>query len=61
MLDLFAGRPSLEKMQLWADEGVFTDPLTIAKGRKQYEAQWVSDFPFYLPPTALLMADSMVM
>jgi len=40
VLDLFAGRPSLEKLKLWSDEGEFTDPLTIAKGRKQYEAQW---------------------
>jgi len=40
VLDLFAGRPSLAKLQLWEDDGVFTDPLTIAKGRKQYEAQW---------------------
>jgi hypothetical protein len=41
VLDLFAGRPSLEKLQLWKDEGVFEDPITIAEGRKQYEAQWV--------------------
>ena len=41
VLDLFAGRPSLEKLQLWADDGVFEDPITIAQGRKQYEAQWV--------------------
>ncbi|KAI4842144.1 hypothetical protein E4T44_07485 [Aureobasidium sp. EXF-8845] len=40
VLDLFAGRPSLEKLQLWKDEGVFEDPITIAEGRKQYEAQW---------------------
>ncbi|KAF2812243.1 uncharacterized protein BDZ99DRAFT_383627, partial [Mytilinidion resinicola] len=40
VLDLFAGRPSLEKLQLWSDEGVFEDPITIARGRKQYEAQW---------------------
>lgn len=44
VLDLFAGRPSLEKLKLWSDEGEFTDPLTIARGRKQYEAQWVSLF-----------------
>jgi len=41
VLDLFAGRPSLEKLQLWKDDGVFEDPITIAQGRKQYEAQWV--------------------
>ncbi|KAF1351002.1 hypothetical protein BDV97DRAFT_397967 [Delphinella strobiligena] len=40
VLDLFAGRPSLEKLQLWSDDGVFEDPITVAKGRKQYEAQW---------------------
>ncbi|KAB8337274.1 hypothetical protein FH972_021575 [Carpinus fangiana] len=40
VLDLFAGRPSLAKLQLWSDEGVFEDPITVAKGRKQYEPQW---------------------
>ncbi|KAF6230360.1 hypothetical protein HO133_004702 [Letharia lupina] len=40
VLDLFAGRPSLKKLQLWDDNGVFQDPITIAEGRKQYEAQW---------------------
>ncbi|KAK4916055.1 hypothetical protein LTR28_013470, partial [Elasticomyces elasticus] len=25
---------------LWSDEGVFEDPITVARGRKQYEAQW---------------------
>lgn len=39
VLDLFAGRPSLAKLQLWKDEGEFIDPLTIAKGRKQFEPQ----------------------
>lgn len=43
VLDLFAGRPSLEKLQLWSDEGVFEDPITVARGRKQYEAQWVRE------------------
>jgi hypothetical protein len=47
VLDLFAGRPSLEKLQLWTDEAVFEDPITVAKGRKQFEPQWVrNDFPF---------------
>ena len=41
VLDLFAGRPSLEKLQLWSDDATFEDPITIAKGRKQYEPQWV--------------------
>lgn len=27
VLDLFAGRLSLEKLSLWADDGVFEDPL----------------------------------
>jgi len=40
VLDLFAGRPSLEKLQLWADEAVFEDPITVARGRKQFEPQW---------------------
>lgn len=40
VLDLFAGRPSLAKLQLWKDDGTFVDPLTIAKGRDQYQAQW---------------------
>jgi len=42
VLDLFAGRPSLDKLQLWTDEGVFEDPITVARGRKQFEPQWVS-------------------
>ncbi|EGP83720.1 unnamed protein product [Zymoseptoria tritici ST99CH_1A5] len=40
VLDLFAGRPSLAKLQLWTDDATFTDPITIAEGRKQYEPQW---------------------
>ncbi|MCJ1284463.1 hypothetical protein MMC26_003795 [Xylographa opegraphella] len=40
VLDLFAGRPSLKKLQLWDDNGVFQDPITKAEGRKQYEPQW---------------------
>ncbi|RDL42305.1 Uncharacterized protein BP5553_02284 [Venustampulla echinocandica] len=42
ILDLLAGRPSLKKLQLWADDATFADPLTNAQGRKQYEAQWYS-------------------
>lgn len=41
VLDLFAGRPSLAKLQLWTDDAEFSDPLTIAKGREKYSAQWV--------------------
>lgn len=40
VLDLFAGNPSKRKLTLWTDDAVFADPLTIATGRKQYEAQW---------------------
>jgi hypothetical protein len=40
VLDLFAGRPSLAKLQLWKDDGVFEDPLAKAHGRKEFEAQW---------------------
>jgi len=41
VLDLFQGKPSLEKLQLWKDDAVFEDPITVATGRKQYEPQWV--------------------
>ena len=40
VLDLFAGRPSLAKLQLWKDDGVFEDPIAKAQGRKEFEAQW---------------------
>jgi len=40
VLDLFAGRPSLKKLQLWTDDATFQDPITLAQGRKQYEPQW---------------------
>lgn len=40
VLDLFAGRPSLQKLRLWSDDASFIDPLTIAQGREQYSAQW---------------------
>ena len=40
ILDLFAGRPTLRKLTLWTDDASFIDPLTIAEGRKQYQAQW---------------------
>jgi hypothetical protein len=45
VLDLFAGRPSLAKLQLWKDDAVFSDPITVAKGRKEFEPQWVSQYP----------------
>jgi hypothetical protein len=44
VLDLFAGRPSLAKLQLWKDDAVFSDPITVAKGRKEFEPQWVCGF-----------------
>jgi hypothetical protein len=44
VLDLFAGRPSLAKLQLWTDDAIFSDPITIAKGRKEYQPQWVCGF-----------------
>lgn len=40
VLDLFAGRPSRPKLRLWDDNATFEDPITIAKGRERYEAQW---------------------
>ncbi|OAL53830.1 hypothetical protein IQ07DRAFT_640858 [Pyrenochaeta sp. DS3sAY3a] len=40
VLDLFAGRPSLQKLALWRDDATFADPLTIATGRDRYAAQW---------------------
>ena len=32
----------MKKLSLWADDGVFEDPITVASGRKQFEPQWVS-------------------
>lgn len=40
ILDLFAGRPSLRRLSLWQENATYADPLTIAEGRKQYQAQW---------------------
>ena len=53
IVKLFAGRPSLKKLQLWADDGVFEDPITIATGRKQYEPQWVRSIILYFIHIAL--------
>jgi hypothetical protein len=41
VLDLFSGDATKEKLQLWKDDGEFEDPLCIARGRTQFEAQWV--------------------
>jgi hypothetical protein len=38
---LYDGKLSLEKLQLWKDDAVFEDPLCDAQGRYEYEAQWV--------------------
>jgi len=38
---LYDGKPSREKLQLWKDDAIFEDPLIKAQGRHQYEAQWV--------------------
>lgn len=40
ILDLFAGKPTLRKLSLWKDDATFTDPITIAEGRKQFAPQW---------------------
>ncbi len=46
----------MKKLQLWADDGVFEDPITKAEGRKQYEPQWVHpSLPFILPSTNLFI------
>lgn len=40
VLDLFSGHPSKSKLVLWKDDATFEDPLTVAKGREKFEAQW---------------------
>lgn len=40
VLDLFAGRPSLAKLDLWKDDAVFRDPIATAQGRKEFAPQW---------------------
>ncbi|KAL6712208.1 hypothetical protein ACN47E_000085 [Coniothyrium glycines] len=40
VLDLFAGKPTLQKLALWRDDATFVDPITIAEGRDRYAAQW---------------------
>lgn len=58
VLDLFAGRPSLEKLQLWSDEAVFEDPITIARGRKQFEPQWVRQLKALVVVVVVAAADT---
>lgn len=40
VLDLFVGRPSLKKLQLWDDNAVFADGITTTRGRGEWAAQW---------------------
>ncbi|KAI9892518.1 MAG: hypothetical protein M1814_001475 [Vezdaea aestivalis] len=40
VLDLFAGKATLEKLRLWKDDAIFEDPITVAKGRAEFEPQW---------------------
>ncbi|KAJ2898486.1 hypothetical protein MKZ38_003875 [Zalerion maritima] len=40
VLSLFAGQASKDNLACWTDDAVFEDPLTMARGRAQYEAQW---------------------
>ncbi|KAK8073928.1 hypothetical protein PG994_004827 [Apiospora phragmitis] len=40
VLDLFEGNPTLKHLDLWKDDAVFTDPLSVAEGRSRYAAQW---------------------
>jgi hypothetical protein len=42
VLELFSGGATKAKLQLWKDDAEFEDPLCIARGRTQFEAQWVS-------------------
>jgi hypothetical protein len=41
VLEIYAGNATKERLALWTDDGEFQDPLCIAYGRKQFEAQWV--------------------
>ncbi len=40
VLDLFSGKPSLQRLAHWREDAHFEDPITTAKGRKAYAAQW---------------------
>jgi hypothetical protein len=42
VLELFSGQATKAKLQLWKDDAEFEDPLCIARGRREFEAQWVS-------------------
>lgn len=49
VLDLFAGRPSLAKLDLWKDDAVFRDPIATAQGRKEFAPQWYDSPPVLHP------------
>ncbi|KAF2674827.1 hypothetical protein BT63DRAFT_420098 [Microthyrium microscopicum] len=40
VLQLFAGYATKNDLGLWTDDAVFEDPIALAEGRQQYEAQW---------------------
>ncbi|KAI1486769.1 hypothetical protein F5X96DRAFT_688378 [Biscogniauxia mediterranea] len=40
VLDLFEASPTLRHLSLWSDDATFADPLTEARGRARYAAQW---------------------
>jgi hypothetical protein len=43
-VELTSQQKTLAKLQLWKDDAVFSDPITVAKGRKEFEPQWVCGF-----------------
>ncbi|KAK8040377.1 hypothetical protein PG991_000165 [Apiospora marii] len=40
VLDLFEGNPTQKHLDLWKDDAVFADPLSVAEGRERFAAQW---------------------
>ncbi|KAK7972718.1 hypothetical protein PG996_006938 [Apiospora saccharicola] len=40
VLDLFEGNPTQKHLDLWKDDAVFADPLSVAEGRDRFAAQW---------------------
>ncbi|KAI0599600.1 hypothetical protein F4775DRAFT_591386 [Biscogniauxia sp. FL1348] len=40
VLDLFEASPTLRHLSLWSPDATFADPLTEARGRERYAAQW---------------------
>lgn len=37
---LFEGNPTQKHLDLWKDDAVFADPLSVAEGRDRFAAQW---------------------